>query len=181
MRAFILLAVLTLVGCDRSEESSVADAEEREAAKSHFAQYDQITAFATASPSKERIAYNLRIKNVGSEPIVGIYETSQQWQDQDRDRTDLAEWNEHIPIGDAIGTFEIGPGEEHRWEAEPIFRRGVRLRFGFLVFCQVGTDDYRRLRVWTDVRYPESDFRDRLGGPAPQNEEAQQGMRDDAR
>jgi hypothetical protein len=120
------------------------------------------------------IHYELEIRNIGSEPLVGICETIQQWQPLEKRPDDIAEWNEHIPMTDSIGTFELAPEEEFRCEVEPMYRTGVRLRFGFLVFCKVGDDDYRRLRVWTEPRTPEADFRGRLIGAQDQNEEAEQ-------
>ena len=167
MRLLAMLAIFVLAACDDARTPKKPDDTIPEAARRHFSQYDQIIAFATARPSKERIAYDLRIQNVGSEPIVGIHEIGQQWQPLEGDRRDLTEWNEEIPIGDTLGIFELAPGEEYRCEAEPKFRRGARLRFGFLVFCQVG-EEHRRLRVWTDTRIPDHDFRGLLGTPGAQ-------------
>lgn len=163
MKLLMVLVSLSVVACNDAERSNDTGPEQAEAAKRHFAQYDQITAFATAKPIPGKIAYELRIKNVGSEPLVGLHETSQQWQSLEEDSKDLHEWDEHIPIStDSMGVFELGPDEEFTCEVEPRFRNGARMRFGFLVFTQVGGDDHRRMRVWSEVRVPESDFSDLL-------------------
>jgi hypothetical protein len=102
---------------------------------------------------------------VGSEPLVGLKETGQQWQQLDGDTVNLNEWNEHMPIStDSMGVFELGPGEEYSCEVEPLQRQGARLRFRFMVFTQIGDDDARRMRIWTETRVPERDF---AGMPKP--------------
>ena len=159
MRFLTVLASLAVASCDTEENSSAETNSQGDAAKRHFAQYDQITAVATAKPSAKKFAYELRIRNVGSEPIIGLGETSQQWQTLEKDAVDLSEWSEHIPIStDGNGTFELAPGENFTCEVEPSFRQGARIWFGFLVFTQVGDDDHRRMRIWTETRIPESDF-----------------------
>lgn len=158
MRLLTALAVLNVVACDRRERSR-PESTQAEAAKRHFAQYDQITAVATAKPIRGRVAYELRIKNMGSEPVVGLNETTQQWQPLGSDPRNLTEWSEHIPMAtDSVGRFELGPGQEYSCEVEPTHRQGARLRFGFVVFTQVGDDDARRMRIWTETSTPESDF-----------------------
>ena len=58
-------------------------------------------------PITGKVLYESRIKNVGSEPLVGLGETSQQWQSLEDDPEDLNEWNEHIPISpDGMGVFQ---------------------------------------------------------------------------
>ena len=74
------LASLTVIACDDATRSDATASQQAEAGKRHFSQYDQITAFATAKPVPGKILYQLRIENVGSEPLVGLNETSQQWQ-----------------------------------------------------------------------------------------------------
>jgi hypothetical protein len=172
MRVATYLLILVLTACTKENGVESDSGAAKESSVQTFAQLDQIAAFPTARPSKNGIRYELEIRNIGSEPLVGLYETIQQWQPLVKRPEDIADWNEHIPMTDGIGTFELAPGEEFRCEVEPMYRTGVRLRFGFLVFCQVG-DDYRRLRVWTESRNPEYDFRDRLTGATnPKNEEA---------
>ena len=73
--------------------------------------------------------------------------------------SDLAEWNEHMPIGDSVATFKLEPGEEFTFAAIPQHIRGSSTRFGFLVFCEVGSADYRRLAIWTEAKNPEYDFK----------------------
>jgi hypothetical protein len=176
MRLLIALAFVTLVACDEADHSNAKRPEQAEAAKRHFAQYDQITAFATARPVSGKVRYELLIKNVGSEPLVGLGETSQQWQSLEDDPEDLNEWNEYIPIStDGGGVFEVGPDEEFICVVEPRFRYGVRIRFGFLVFTQVGDDAYRRMRIWTGPRTPESDFATILQPESAKKTKAQQG------
>lgn len=176
MRPLIALAFVTLVACDEAEHSNAKGPEQAEAAKRHFAQYDQITAFATARPVSGKVRYELRIKNVGSEPLVGLGETSQQWQSLKGDPKALNEWNEHIPIStDGEGVFELGPDEEFTCEVEPRFHSGARIRFGFLVFTQAGEDDHRRMRIWTEPRTPERDFATILQPEGTEKAKAQQG------
>ena len=169
----LLAIVLSACTKEKGAESDLATAQE--SARRTFTQFDQIAAFPHARPSKKGIRYELEIRNIGSEPITGIRETIQQWQPLEKRPEDLAEWNEYIPImTDGAGEFELAPNETYRCEVEPMYRTGVRLRFGFLVDCQVGDDDYRRLRVWTEPRAPDADFRGRLNGAESQNEDAQQ-------
>ena len=169
------LASLTLIACDDATRSDGAASGQAESAKRHFAQYDQITAFARAKPVSGKILYQLRIKNGGSEPLVGLGETAQQWQALEGDPKDLNEWNEHIPIStDGEGYFKLGPGEEFTREVEPLYRSGARIRFGFLVFTQDGDEDPRRMRIWTEARVPGNDFKDLLQPQSPKPNKAQQ-------
>lgn len=174
MRVATCLLAIVLSACTKEKGAESDSATAQESARRTFAQFDQIAAFPTARPSKKGIRYELEIRNIGSEPLVGLYETIQQWQPLEKRPDDIAEWNEHLPMADGVGTFTLAPDEEFRCEVEPMYRTEVRLRFGFLVFCKVGDNDYRRLRVWTEPRTPDADFRGRLIGAPSQNEEAEQ-------
>ena len=157
------LAVLCLLSCRQDAEPIVSKDSNVDLASHVFTQFDQITAHVTASPLQERIAYNIRIKNIGHSTIEGHAEPRQQWQSHEKDPSNLTEWNEHIPMSDGVATFKLKPGEEFTFVATPQHIRGAMTRFGFLVLCRVGSEDYRRLAVWSEPVNPEYSFKSILG------------------
>jgi len=163
MKIIVIMTVVLFLGCSKKEKLAEQSSTEEISASHAFAAFDQVAAYATATPLKDRIGYSIRIKNVGYSVIEGIAEPRQQWLPHMKNPSDLAEWNEHIPLGDSIATFKIDPGEEFMVVATPQHIKGCSTRFGLLVFCKVGKSDYRRLAVWTEAKNPEYDFKSILG------------------
>ena len=170
-----MLAIVTMGSCEKADFQEVPQNKDDEAAKELLSKGDQISATVTARPLSDRIAYDITIKNTGSEvlwiwrdPINAVYGGRLS-------RSDWCQWLHNPPIRFKVG---LRPDEEFSCEANPI-SRGPKMyeRFGFEVVQEVESDDptFRQVLIWSDARSAANDFGYLLDAVGSPRSEAEQG------